>query len=65
MDNYLLMGHILVCKVIPNEEVHPDLWIGANKKWRFVPRDRIARVQHNRVSFGQTQSFIHLILVHV
>ncbi|KZT73049.1 hypothetical protein DAEQUDRAFT_704041 [Daedalea quercina L-15889] len=48
MDNYLLMGHILTCKVIPKGEVHPELWIGANRKWRVVPRDRIARVQHNK-----------------
>ncbi|OCH93018.1 hypothetical protein OBBRIDRAFT_772212 [Obba rivulosa] len=48
MDNYLLMGHILRCKVIPKDEVHPELWIGANRKWRKVPRDRIARVQHNK-----------------
>jgi len=48
MDNYLLMGHILKCKVIPKDEVHPQLWVGANRKWRPVPRDRIARVQHNK-----------------
>ncbi|KAG8213223.1 hypothetical protein J3R82DRAFT_11688, partial [Butyriboletus roseoflavus] len=48
MDNYLLMGHILKCKVIPRDEVHPELWVGANRKWRPVPRDRIARVQHNK-----------------
>ena len=50
MDNYLLMGHILKCKVIPKDEVHPQLWVGANRKFRHVPRDRIARVQHNKVN---------------
>lgn len=49
MDNYLIMGHILRCKVIPKEEVHPGLWVGANRKWRVVPRDRVVRVQHNKV----------------
>ncbi|KIJ66732.1 hypothetical protein HYDPIDRAFT_186397 [Hydnomerulius pinastri MD-312] len=48
MDNYLLMGHILKCKVIPKDEVHPELWVGANRKWKAVPRDRVARVQHNK-----------------
>lgn len=48
MDNYLLMGHILQCKVIPKDKVHPDLWVGANRKWRQVPRDRIVRVQHHK-----------------
>ncbi|CAE6349163.1 unnamed protein product [Rhizoctonia solani] len=48
MDNYLLMGNILQCKVIPKEQVHPELWVGANRKWRTIPRDRIFRVQHNK-----------------
>lgn len=49
MDNYLLTGHILTCKVIPKDEVHAELWIGANKKWRPVPNSRVARVKHNKV----------------
>ncbi|CAE6377267.1 unnamed protein product [Rhizoctonia solani] len=48
MDNYLLMGNILQCKVIPKEQVHPELWVGANRKWRTIPRDRVFRVQHNK-----------------
>ncbi|KAI0047312.1 RNA-binding domain-containing protein [Auriscalpium vulgare] len=48
MDNYLLMGHILSCKVVPNDEVHPELWVGSNRKWRVVPYDRVARVAHNK-----------------
>ncbi|KAI0303632.1 hypothetical protein B0F90DRAFT_1949016 [Multifurca ochricompacta] len=48
MDNYLLMGHILTCKVIPNAEVHPELWVGANRKWRVVPGYRLAQAQHNK-----------------
>ncbi|KAL0563500.1 nucleolar protein, partial [Marasmius crinis-equi] len=48
MDNYLLMGHILRCKVIPKDEVHPELWVGANRKWRVVPADRVARVAQNK-----------------
>lgn len=50
MDNYLLMGHILTCKVIPKDEVHPELWVGANRKWKAIPSGRIARLQHNKVS---------------
>ena len=50
MDNYLIMGHILRCKLIPKDQVHPDLWVGANRKWRVVPRDRLTRVEHNKVS---------------
>jgi nucleolar protein 15 len=50
MDNYLIMGHILRCKLIPKDQVHPELWIGANRKWRAVPRARLARVEHNKAS---------------
>ncbi|KAK7062841.1 nucleolar protein [Paramarasmius palmivorus] len=47
MDNYLLMGHILRCKVIPKDEVHPELWVGANRKWR-VPRTEEEQAKANR-----------------
>jgi hypothetical protein len=49
MDNYLLAGRILRCKVIPKDQIHPELWVGANRKWRVVPRDRITREAHNKV----------------
>ena len=49
MDNYLLMGHIMRCKVIPKDEVHPELWVGANRKWRAVPAARLARAEHDKV----------------
>jgi nucleolar protein 15 len=48
MDNYLIMGHILRCKLIPKDQVHPELWVGANRKWRAVPSDRLTRVEHNK-----------------
>ncbi|KAF8873997.1 hypothetical protein BD779DRAFT_1451298 [Infundibulicybe gibba] len=63
MDNYLLMGHILRCKVIPKDRVHPELWIGANRKWRVVPRDRLVRVEHNkpRTEEGQKKAAQRLL----
>ncbi|GAA6028040.1 hypothetical protein JCM8097_001843 [Rhodosporidiobolus ruineniae] len=45
MDNYLLAGHILVCKVVPEDQVHPKLWVGANRKFRVVP---VARKEQKR-----------------
>ncbi|KAF8640247.1 hypothetical protein AX16_010142 [Volvariella volvacea WC 439] len=48
MDNYLLMGHILKCKVIPQDKVHPELWVGANRKFRVIPQDRMARLRHHK-----------------
>ncbi|KAK7464721.1 nucleolar protein [Stygiomarasmius scandens] len=56
MDNYLLMGHILRCKVIPKDQVHPELWVGANRKWRAVPRDRVARVAQNKLRTEEEQA---------
>jgi len=52
MNNYLMMGHILQCRIIPKEQVHPELWVGANRKWRVVPRDRLAREKQNMVRFS-------------
>ncbi|KAJ6513398.1 hypothetical protein C8R45DRAFT_891557 [Mycena sanguinolenta] len=49
MDNYLLMGHILRCKVIPKDQVHPELWVGANRRWRPVPTVRVAQAEHNKL----------------
>jgi nucleolar protein 15 len=42
MNNYLLFGHILKCKVIPNERVHPELWKGANRKFRVLNGNKLA-----------------------
>lgn len=35
MQNYLLSGHILQCKLMSEEKIHQELWKGANR--RFVP----------------------------
>ncbi|PFH52900.1 hypothetical protein AMATHDRAFT_188490 [Amanita thiersii Skay4041] len=55
MDNYLIMGHILQCKVIPKDKVHPELWVGANRKWKVVPRDRVTRIAHNKKRTAEEQ----------
>ncbi|KAI4223543.1 MAG: hypothetical protein LQ349_007412, partial [Xanthoria aureola] len=41
MDNYLMFGHILKCKVVPPGEVHENLWKGANKRFKKVPWSKI------------------------
>ena len=41
MDNYLLFGHILKCKLVPKEQVHEKLWVGANKRFKKVPWSKI------------------------
>lgn len=42
MNNYLLFGHILKCRIIPKEQVHEDLFKGANKRFKKVPWNKIA-----------------------
>jgi nucleolar protein 15 len=41
MDNYLMFGHILKCKTVPREQIHENLWKGANKRFKKIPRNRI------------------------
>ncbi|GAA5993069.1 hypothetical protein JCM5350_003974 [Sporobolomyces pararoseus] len=47
MDNYLLAGHILVCKIIPDDQIHPKLWVGANRRFRVVPKGRKQNAKRN------------------
>lgn len=42
MDNYLLFGHILKCKVVPKESVHEALFKGANRRFKKVPWNKMA-----------------------
>ena len=41
MNSYLLFGHILRCKVMPPDQVHEKLWVGANRRFKIVPWSRI------------------------
>ena len=41
MNNYLLFGHILKCHVIPSDQVHEKLWVGADKRFKTVPWSKI------------------------
>ena len=41
MDNYLLFGHILKCKLVPKEQVHEDMWKGSDRRFKVVPHNRL------------------------
>ena len=41
MNNYLMFGHILKCKLVPEDQVHEKMWVGANKRFKRVPWSRI------------------------
>ncbi|KAK1596056.1 uncharacterized protein LY79DRAFT_482384, partial [Colletotrichum navitas] len=37
MDSYLLFGHILKVKTVPRDQLHEDVWKGANKRFKKIP----------------------------
>ncbi|KAM5434067.1 nucleolar protein [Microsporum canis] len=43
MQNYLMFGHILKCKYIPNDKVHPEMWKGANRRFKKTPWNQIEK----------------------
>ncbi|KAI0391017.1 RNA-binding domain-containing protein [Xylariaceae sp. FL0594] len=53
MDNYLLAGHILKVKMVPKSQIHEKLWIGANKRFKKVPWNKMAG---NRLKKPLTES---------
>ncbi|KAJ3037096.1 hypothetical protein HDV00_002041 [Rhizophlyctis rosea] len=48
MDNYLMFGHLLRCKFVAEEALHPDTFKGANKRFRVIPHNKIQREKHNK-----------------
>ncbi|KAJ2984276.1 hypothetical protein NUW58_g6110 [Xylaria curta] len=42
MDNYLLAGHILKVKMVPKSQVHDKLWVGANRRFKKIPWNKMA-----------------------
>lgn len=41
MNNYLMFGHILKCKVVAKEQLHENVWKGANKRFKNVPWNKL------------------------
>ncbi|KAN0061365.1 nucleolar protein [Thecaphora frezii] len=56
MNNYLIDGHLLQVKEVPKDKIHPKLWIGANRKYRAVPVDRIERVRRSKPKTDEEQA---------
>ncbi|CAI7595439.1 unnamed protein product [Penicillium pancosmium] len=52
MDNYLMYGHILKCKFVPAESLHPEIWKGANRRFKKTPWNRIEK---KRLERGKTR----------
>ncbi|KAF5865775.1 hypothetical protein ETB97_002288 [Aspergillus alliaceus] len=52
MDNYLMYGHILKCKYVPQEQLHPEIWKGANRRFKRTPWNRLEK---KRLEKGKTR----------
>jgi len=48
MNGYHLFDHVLVSHIVAPKDIHPSMFKGANKKFRPVPWQMIARKHHNR-----------------
>ncbi|KAH6621360.1 hypothetical protein B0J18DRAFT_457884 [Chaetomium sp. MPI-SDFR-AT-0129] len=48
MDKYLLFGHLLSAKTVAPEQVHKDLFKGANRRFKVVPWNKMAGRQLER-----------------
>ncbi|CAA19313.1 nucleolar RNA-binding protein NIFK [Schizosaccharomyces pombe] len=48
MHNYLLYGKLLQCKVIPEDQVHENMFKGADVPFKRIPHATIARLQHEK-----------------
>jgi len=48
MHGYLLYGHRLQCKVVSKDKLHPDTFKGADRKFKRIPYQRLAKQKHNQ-----------------
>ncbi|KAI9209700.1 uncharacterized protein BJ171DRAFT_484807 [Polychytrium aggregatum] len=55
MDNYLIFGHMLKCKFIPKDQVHPKTFVGANKKYVAVDVHKREREVFNKTRTPEQQ----------
>ncbi|OUM63657.1 hypothetical protein PIROE2DRAFT_43237, partial [Piromyces sp. E2] len=52
MNNYLLYSHVLKCSVVPEDKLHPDTFVGANKKFKVIPWAKIEREKQQQLKSG-------------
>lgn len=54
MDNYLMFGHILKVKLLTEDQVRDDLFIGANKTFKAIAWNE---VNHQKINEPKTREF--------
>ncbi|SPO28362.1 related to NOP15 - protein involved in 60S ribosomal subunit biogenesis [Ustilago trichophora] len=55
MHNYLIDGRLLQVKEVSKDKIHPELWVGANRKFNKVPGARLERVVRGREKTEEEQ----------
>eukprot|EP00798_Chlamydomonas_sp_ICE-L_P025786 gene25785-11453_t len=48
MDGYFMFKQKIECHVMKQEDIHPDLFKGANKKFKNIPWKKIERLRHDK-----------------
>eukprot|EP00877_Chromochloris_zofingiensis_P014444 jgi/Chrzof1/9253/UNPLg00220.t1 len=48
MDGYFMFTQKLACRVLKASEVHPQMFKGANRKFKQIPWQKIERDRHNK-----------------
>jgi hypothetical protein len=66
MNNYMMFKQKLVVSAVPVERIHPEMWKGANKKFRPFPFRDVAREIHNAPrTLDQQVCSAFLLSVHI
>lgn len=55
MNNYLIDGALLQVRTVPKDKIHPEMWIGANRKYRPIPGARLERLKRDEVKTEEQQ----------
>jgi len=59
MNGYLMFSKILVCQVVPPDEVHPNTFKNADKPYRQVNWLSRERTRHNQVRVLSTYLYMY------
>eukprot|EP00967_Tisochrysis_lutea_P076698 scaffold103843_cov28-Tisochrysis_lutea.AAC.1 len=59
MNGYLMFSKILVCQVVPPDEVHPNTFKNSDKPFRKIDWVAVERERHNQVSSAPLCCSVH------
>lgn len=53
MNNYLLAGHLLQCRLMGEEQIHREIWKGAGRKFVKIPWRKMEAKRYNARNTGK------------